>query len=91
MRHLAITGMVTASMILQDQLGVAHARHAAVGADIGRDAFQRHHGAGAGIFGDPGMFGGDHIHDHATFEHLGQTLLHRKEPSCSFHCPTSLA
>ena len=37
---------------LQDEFGVAHARHAAVGADIGRNAFERHHRHSAGVLGD---------------------------------------
>ena len=38
---------------LLDQRGVAHARHAARRADVGRHALQRHDGHGAGLLGDP--------------------------------------
>ena len=72
MRALAITGIVTASWIAGDHLGIGHARHAAVRADVGRHALQRHHGAGAGVLGDLRLLGVDHVHDHAALEHLGE-------------------
>ena len=75
---------------LEDQVRVGHARHAALGADIRRDTFQRHDGAGAGIFGDLGMLGGDHVHDHAAFEHLGQAFFDGKCTSLLFHMITPL-
>ena len=37
---------------LLDELGIRHAGHAALGADHGGDALERHHGDGAGFFGD---------------------------------------
>jgi hypothetical protein len=37
---------------LLDELGVAHAGHAALGADVGRHALEGHDGDGAGLFGD---------------------------------------
>ena len=57
---------------LLDQRHVAHASDAAGGADIGRHALQRHHGAGARFFGDLGVLRGDDVHDHAALEHLRQ-------------------
>ena len=54
---------------------VAHTRYAALGANIGRYAFQRHDGDGAGIFGDFGLFGIGNVHDDAVLQHLGQTEL----------------
>jgi hypothetical protein len=70
---------------LEDQVRIGHARHAAVGADIGRDAFERHYRAGAGIFRDAGVFGGNDVHDDAAFKHLGQTLLKSKSTGLWFH------
>ena len=35
-----------------DHLGIGHAGDAAGGADVGRDALERHHGDGAGFLGD---------------------------------------
>ncbi len=52
---------------LLDQGRVAHARHTTVGANICGNAFERHHGDGARLFGDASMFGGDHVHDHPAF------------------------
>ena len=77
MRALAMTGIVTASMICGDQQRIAHARHAARGADVRRDALERHHGDCAGILGDPRVLGRDDVHDHAALEHLGEALLGR--------------
>ena len=70
---------------LKDQVGVRHAGHTALGADIGRDPLQCHHGAGACIFGDLGMFGRDHIHDDAALQHLGQSFFHGKRTGFLFH------
>ena len=57
---------------------VRHPRHAAVTADVGGDALQRHHRGGAGVLGDLGLLSSDHIHDHAALEHLGQAGLDRE-------------
>ena len=54
---------------------VGHARHAAVGADVGGHALQRHHGGRARVLGDLRLLGGDHVHDHAALEHLGEAGL----------------
>ncbi len=59
-----------------DHVGVAHAGDAAVAADVGRHPLERHHRAGAGVLGDLGVLGRDHIHDHPALEHLGQPPLH---------------
>jgi hypothetical protein len=58
-----------------DQRGVGHAGHAAVAADVSGDALERHDGGGAGVLGDLGLLGVDHVHDHAALEHLGQPGL----------------
>ncbi len=41
---------------LADLLGRSHAGHAALGADLRRDALERHDGDGAGLLGDLGLF-----------------------------------
>ena len=61
-----------------DHLRVAHPGHATVAADVGRHPLERHHGAGAGVLGDPGVLGGDDVHDDAALEHLGQAPLDRE-------------
>jgi hypothetical protein len=58
-----------------DHLRVAHAGHAAVAADVGRHTLERHHGAGAGVFGDLGLLGVDDVHDDAALHHLGEATL----------------
>ena len=58
-----------------DEVGVAHAGDAALGADVGGDPLERHHGDGAGVFGDPRLLGGHHVHDHAALQHLGESAL----------------
>ena len=58
-----------------DHVGVAHARDAALGADVGGDPLERHDGDRAGVLGDLGLLGGDDVHDHAALEHLGHAAL----------------
>ena len=60
---------------LQDQFRIAHARHAALRANVRRDALQRHDGARARLFRDLGVLGRDHVHDDAALEHLRQAAL----------------
>ena len=62
-------------MIAVDHVGVAHPRDAALGADVGGDPLERHHGDRAGVLGDLGLLGGDDVHDHAALEHLGHAAL----------------
>ena len=57
---------------LADDADGGHARHAAFFADIGRHALQRHHRAGAGLFGDLGLLDVGDVHDDAALQHLGQ-------------------
>ena len=63
---------------LFDDGDVGHARHAAFFADIGRHALQRHHGAGARVFGDLGLLGVGDVHDDAALQHLRQSDLYSK-------------
>jgi hypothetical protein len=58
-----------------DEQGVGHAGHAAVAADVGRHALERHHRGRPGVLGDLGLLGVDDVHDHAALEHLGQPGL----------------
>src|SRR5581483_10104074 len=55
---------------LENQLRVAHARHAAVRANIRRHALKRHHSGCARLFRDTRLLGIDDITDHAAFEHF---------------------
>ena len=60
---------------LLDHPRVRHPGDAAVAADVGGDALERHHGAGAGRLGDAGLLGVGDVHDHAALEHLGEAGL----------------
>jgi len=60
---------------LVDQLGVAHPGHPALGADVGGHPLQGHDRHGPGLLGDPGLVGGDDVHDDAALEHLGEAAL----------------
>ena len=75
MRHLAITGMRHGLLDAGDHLGIAHAGHAAVGADVGRDALEGHDRAGARLLGDPRLLGRGDVHDDAALEHLREAAL----------------
>jgi hypothetical protein len=66
-----------------DHLRIGHAGDTAVPTNVGRHALECHHGHGAGILGDFGLFGVDDIHDDAALEHVGQTSL--DQISASFH------
>ena len=57
MRHLAITGIVTASLMSRTIVGIGHARHAALLADVGRHALERHHRHRARVLGDARLLG----------------------------------
>ena len=51
------------------------AGHPAVPPDVGRNPLQRHDRHRAGVLCDPGLLGGDDVHDHAAPQHLGQPPL----------------
>ncbi len=55
-----------------DHAGVRHASDAALGADHGGNAFERHDGDCAGLFGDDGLIYVHDVHDDAALEHLGE-------------------
>jgi len=58
-----------------DHVGVRHARHAALHADVGWHALEGHHRGRARVLGDAGVVGRDDVHDDAAFEHLGEPVL----------------
>ena len=58
-----------------DHLGVTHARDAACGTDVGRDALECHDGAGARLFGDACLLGRGDVHDDAALEHLRELAV----------------
>ena len=58
-----------------DHVRIGHAGHAALGADIGGNAFQRHDGDGTGVLGDAGLLDVDDVHDDAALEHLSHAAL----------------
>ena len=58
-----------------DHLGVAHARDAACGTDVGRDALESHDGAGACLLGDACLLGRGDVHDDAALEHLRELAI----------------
>ena len=62
-----------------DHRRVGHASHAAVAADVGRNALERHDGDRAGVLGNPGLLGRDDVHDHAALEHLRKAPF---DPEC---------
>ena len=63
-----------------DHVRVGHAGDAAVAADVGRDALERHDGARACLLGDLRLLGVDDVHDHAALEHLGEAALDAHRP-----------
>ena len=73
-----MTGIDDRGLDPLDHLRIAHARHAAVAADVGRHPLEGHHGAGAGVLGDLGLLGRDDVHDDAALEHLGEAALDRE-------------
>src|SRR5665811_638284 len=58
-----------------DHRGIAHPGNAAGGADVRRDALERHDGDGPGVLRDLRVVGRDDVHDDAALEHLGEALL----------------
>jgi hypothetical protein len=63
---------------LLDLLNGSHARHAALGADVGGDPLQGHHRHRPRVFRNPGLGGVGDVHDHPAFEHFRQAHLHPK-------------
>jgi hypothetical protein len=57
---------------------IAHARDAAGRTDVGRNAFEGHHGNGAGFLCDRRLFRRDDVHDHAALKHLREAALDRR-------------
>ena len=84
-RALAITGIVTASWISLIMAGFDMRATPPSRPDVGRDALERHHRAGAGVLGDLRLVGVGDVHDHAALEHLGETGLDAECGALS-HC-----
>src|SRR5579885_3511549 len=70
---------------LEDQLGVAHTRHATLRANIRRHALQRHHRRGSGLLSNLRMLLVDDIHDDAALEHLRKVAFDPYGPGLSLH------
>ena len=61
-----------------DHRRVGHAGDAAVRADVGGDALQRHDGARSGVLGYLRLLVGHHVHDDAALEHLRKACFHQE-------------
>ena len=59
---------------------VGHPGDSALRANVGGNALERHHRAGAGFLGDPGLVGVGDVHDHPALEHLGEAALDSHRP-----------
>ena len=57
---------------------IGHAGHAAVSADVSRDALEGHDRHRPGLGGNLSLLRGDHVHYDAALEHLGVSSLHSK-------------
>ncbi len=66
-----------------DHVRVAHARDAALCANVCGDPLECHDGDGAGVFGDLGLLSGDHVHDHTALEHFSHAALDACGAECS--------
>ena len=62
-----------------DHRRVGHARDAAVAADVGGHALERHDRDSARVLGNAGLLRRDDVHDHAALEHLGKAAF---DPEC---------
>ena len=67
---------------LANHARVRHASHAALGADLGGHALERHDGNSAGFLGDDGLLNIDDVHDDAAFEHLRQAGFEAQARRC---------
>ena len=74
-----MTGMRHGGLDALDHRRVGHARDAAVAADVGGHALERHDRDSAGVLGDASLLGRDDVHDHAALEHLGKAAF---DPEC---------
>ena len=66
-----------------DLLRVGHARDAALDADVGGNALERHHGHCARVLGDARVLGVDHVHDHPALSISARPVFTRIVPSSS--------
>jgi hypothetical protein len=58
-----------------DHRRVARAGDTALLADLGGNAFERHHRRGTGVLGDRRLLGVDDVHDDAPLEHFGRAYF----------------
>ncbi|CAB5015400.1 unannotated protein [freshwater metagenome] len=66
-----------------DHVGIRHARHPTLCANIGRDPLKSHYSYSAGILGNLGLFYVDDIHNDAALEHVGHPTL---DSAGTSHC-----
>ena len=58
-----------------DEVGIAHPRHAALSANVRRDALESHDGDGTRVLGDTSLLRCDDVHDDAALEHIRHAAL----------------
>ena len=58
-----------------DQVGVTHASHSTLRADVGRNALKSHNGNCASVFRDLRLFCVDDVHNDAALEHFSESAL----------------
>ena len=75
MRTLAMTGIVTASMMPRISSRSLMRATPPDRANIGRNAFERHDGDRAGFLRDRRLLGRHDVHDDAALEHLREPAL----------------
>ena len=75
---------------LNDHLGVRHARHAAVDADVGGDALKGHDGDGAGSLRQLRLLHVHHVHDDASLQGLGHATLYDRGTGGTVHRGSSV-
>ena len=69
-----IQDAVTIPVMAKARIG--HPGDAALLANVGGDALERHHRARARVFSDARLLRVRDVHDHAALEHLGETRLY---------------
>ena len=63
------------------RLGLCHARHAALSANHGRNALERHYRYGSRLFRDASLLDVHHVHDDPALQHLGKAHLQAQTSS----------
>mmetsp|Transcript_16005 Transcript_16005/g.32126 ORF Transcript_16005/g.32126 Transcript_16005/m.32126 type:complete len:345 (+) Transcript_16005:175-1209(+) len=70
------------SLDVLDHLGITHARHPTILADVRRNTLQGHHCTSSGGLRDLGLLWVHDIHDDTSLQHLGMANLHSKGSLC---------